>query len=101
MFSLIFALNNNWANNGDAGDLRRHRARYDVIVMMLSIYYIFYMESIWWLVLTQDIDDCSGKIGSQFVPYYHEIFQIIIKETELLRWVSIAQFQTTRLLDIL
>ena len=24
---------NSWANNGDAGDLRRHRAHYDVIVM--------------------------------------------------------------------
>ena len=24
---------NGWVNNGDAGDLRRHRAHYDVIVM--------------------------------------------------------------------
>ena len=33
MFSLILAWTNVWANNGDAGDLRRHRAHYDVIVM--------------------------------------------------------------------
>ena len=33
MFSLICAWNNSWANNGDAGDLRRHRAHFDVIVM--------------------------------------------------------------------
>ena len=26
-------LNNGWVNNGEAGDLRRHRAHYDVIVM--------------------------------------------------------------------
>ena len=26
-------LNNGWVNNGEAGDLRRHRALYDVIVM--------------------------------------------------------------------
>ena len=26
-------LNDSWANNGDAGDLRRYRAHYDVIVM--------------------------------------------------------------------
>ena len=26
-------LNNDWVNNGEAGDLRRHRAHYDVIVM--------------------------------------------------------------------
>ena len=33
MYSLICARTNNWANNGDAGDLRRHPAHYDVIVM--------------------------------------------------------------------
>ena len=34
MFSLIWAWTNSWAINGDAGDLKRHRAHYDVIVMM-------------------------------------------------------------------
>ena len=33
MFSLICAWINGWVNNGEAGDLRRHRAHYDVIVM--------------------------------------------------------------------
>ena len=35
--ALIFSLTwtNSWANNGDAGDLRRYRAHYDVIVMVL------------------------------------------------------------------
>ena len=33
MFSLICAWTNNWVNNGDAGDLRRYRAHYDVVVM--------------------------------------------------------------------
>ena len=33
MFSLICAWTNDWANSRDAGDLRRHRAHYDVIVM--------------------------------------------------------------------
>ena len=33
MFSLICAWTNGWANNRDAGDLRRHRAHYDVTVM--------------------------------------------------------------------
>ena len=32
MFSLICAWINGWVNNGEAGDLRRHRAHYDVIV---------------------------------------------------------------------
>ena len=33
MFSLICARINDWVNNGEAGDLRRHRVHYDVIVM--------------------------------------------------------------------
>ena len=33
MFSLICAWTNSWANNGYAGDLRRYRAHYDVIIM--------------------------------------------------------------------
>ena len=33
MFSLIYAWTNGWVNNQDAGDLRRHRAHYDVTVM--------------------------------------------------------------------
>ena len=32
-FSLICAWINGWVNNSEAGDLRRHRAYYDVIVM--------------------------------------------------------------------
>ena len=33
MFSLICAWTNGWVNNRDAGDLKRHRAHYDVNVM--------------------------------------------------------------------
>ena len=33
IFSLICAWTNVWVNNRDAGDLRRHRAHYDVTVM--------------------------------------------------------------------
>ena len=33
MFSLIYTWINGWVNNGEAGDLRRHRAHYDVTVI--------------------------------------------------------------------
>ena len=33
MFSLLCVWTNGWANNGDAGDLRCHRAHYDLAVM--------------------------------------------------------------------
>ena len=36
MFCLIYAWTNGWVNNRDAGDLRRHRAHYDVTVMELT-----------------------------------------------------------------
>ena len=34
MFSLIYVWINDWANNREAGDLRRQHGHYDVIVMM-------------------------------------------------------------------
>ena len=55
MFSLISAWRNGWANNRDAGDLRRHRAYYDVTVMT-SLVWNSYSETLpgwqccrhWW-----------------------------------------------------
>ena len=35
MFSLICVWINGWVNNREAGDLRRYRTHYDVIVMTL------------------------------------------------------------------
>ena len=34
MFSLIWAWTNGWVNNRDAGNLRRHRAHYDLTLMV-------------------------------------------------------------------
>ena len=42
-------LNNGWVNNGEAGDLRRYRAHYDVTVMStqkLSLYILGLMKQI-------------------------------------------------------
>ena len=38
MFSLTCAWINDWVNNSEAGDLRRHHAHHDVIVMDLSYF---------------------------------------------------------------
>ena len=40
MFSLICVWINGWVNNREAGDLRRYRAHYDVIVMASWLHYI-------------------------------------------------------------
>ena len=37
MFSFICVWINGWVNNREAGDLRRYRAHYDVIVMLLAL----------------------------------------------------------------
>ena len=39
MFSLICAWINGWVNNREAGDLRRHRPHYDVIVMFIGSFF--------------------------------------------------------------
>ena len=40
MFPLICAWINGWVNNGEAGDLRRHRAHYDVTVMIKTVFQV-------------------------------------------------------------
>ena len=40
MFSLICTWTKCWVNNWDTGDLRCHRAHYDVTVMIISIAYV-------------------------------------------------------------
>ena len=46
MFSLICVWINGWVNNREAGDLRRYRAHYDVIVMNLNDKFLF-VDTIW------------------------------------------------------
>ena len=51
MFSLICAWINSWVNNGEAGDLRRHRAHNEVIVMAECHGYIYnrILEPLIWI----------------------------------------------------
>ena len=49
LFPLICAWINDWVNNGEAGDLRRHRVHHDVTVMVLKEMWIsslFYSKGI-------------------------------------------------------
>ena len=49
MFSLICVWINGWVNNREAGDLRRHHAHYDVIIMIcLTISYYVIPLLIFW-----------------------------------------------------
>ena len=58
MFSLICTRTNNWANDGDASDLRRHRAHYGVTVMekrvnnwLYGIIYSYHFLKMWKKIL--------------------------------------------------
>ena len=43
VLTLISARTNDWTNNRDAGDLRRHHAHYDVTGMKLTVRVIFHL----------------------------------------------------------
>ena len=47
MFSLICEWINGWVNNREAGDLRRHRAHYEVIVMncKFTVWFLIHLDS--------------------------------------------------------
>ena len=47
----IWTLTNDRANNRDAGDLRRHRAHYDVIVMLVASWHAWKRFPHYWLFL--------------------------------------------------
>ena len=64
MFSLICAWINGWINNHEAGDLRRHRAHYDVTVVKPPK----------WSICTLNKQEVSFYVSSSFgwfkVPFY-------------------------------
>ena len=53
MFSLICVWINGWVNNREAGDLRRHRAHYDVIVMITLVIWITHWHHIYRITATK------------------------------------------------
>ena len=57
MFSVIFNWTNSWENNGDADDLRRHHAHYDVIVMFSMKFRVVRQEDV------NDTPSISGLSG--------------------------------------
>ena len=73
MFSLIWAWINDWENNHEAGDLRRHHTHYDVTVMhTISINPI----------------ECSGQMSSVYTSLIHLMKKIILKAQRCLNKMS-------------
>ena len=91
MFSLIYALTNGWVNSHDTGDLRRHRARYDVIVMWRDFapYFMGWIQFtlFWFEVLVSNIR-WTGLLRASLrvhVPKWHQFNMIIVYG--IMKWV--------------
>ena len=78
MFSLICVWINKWVNNREAGDSRRYRARYDVIVMIVRL--------VWVLLFANDLMDGifaileyikTGLYCTAYIAYINPIPQCI------------------------
>ena len=59
MFSLISAWINGWVNNGEVGDLRRHRSHYDVTVMCWKSYTLVNNNNDWISSWVSYISTCT------------------------------------------
>ena len=75
-FSLICAWINGWVNNHEAGDLRRHRARYAVIVM-------------WLLPATSHAQPWSGTIKEHFQKWPRFSYQKFVPNYSLTEYVTL------------
>ena len=79
MLSLICARINGWVNNREAGDLGRHRAHYDVIVMWRG------PQEIWHLLLF-----CKRNLGCSI----HKLWEFPgIRNKNIWLWLCIWYFQ--------
>ena len=87
VFSLICVWINGWVNNGEAGDLRCHRAHYDVIVMKWAVASAPPNSDITWplrhvrspaiLLFVQQIVHADNKINTK-APHYWPFMRGII-----------------------
>ena len=66
VFFFICAWTNGWANNRDAGDMRRHWGQYDVTVMETFIFS-------WNEILHWNIGLCNTPLHGRIVRHSHEV----------------------------
>ena len=82
MFSLSCAWIHSWVNNSEAGDLRRHRAHFDVNVKVVyratplnyqyvSTLYWALSREYYWPILSRGVSWESGTKGSNMIAFRH------------------------------
>ena len=101
MFSLISVWINGWVHNGEAGDLRRHRSHYDVIVMNRLLFMLAFHSSVkFWCAFLHSFtrlncyDTTLDKIFIHSLNYSH--FYHIIPSLAVIRqnWSNIWRLGT-------
>ena len=80
MFSLISSWINSWVKNREAGDLRRNRAHYDVIVMISASY----ASSLWKQLGQWGLDPINGVHNVGSIPSQS---QSVVVLPWLIRWL--------------
>ena len=81
MFTLICAQMNGWVNNGEAGDLRRYLAHYDVIVMHICWWWIIFTALYWYSLRLQ-----MGHLVLNINLWHNWLHDDVIKWKHYLRY---------------
>ena len=95
MFSLICAWIKGWVNNGEAGDLRRYRAHYDVTVMYPRYLNLFDYRG---LVRHTRITSCKMSAFIHINRYFARMkVLMVIKDClkilyQNIRWISVPEW---------
>ena len=93
MFSFICAWTNGWANNREAGDLRRYRAHYDPAIMNIGIGEVdMFVNDRTCSVKNWDNSPCPWlvKIGS----FLSTVAFILPTRPVIFNWYSLTQFMS-------
>ena len=97
MFTLICARINDWVNNREAGDLRRYRTHYDVIVMSLWPSDSYLRQAIIWtnagISLTKPLRiNCSDLLIEIHIFSFNETIvcemAAILSRPQCVKWIS-------------
>ena len=97
MFSLIRVWINGWVNNRNAGDKRRYRAHYDVIVMIAWIrfphYYPFLSGIYWSLVVSSNI----RQVMQNFDVFFALNLSWLLNKQSSYKWLQLHKTDMTSL----
>ena len=108
MFSMICAWINGWVNNREAGDLRRHRAHYDVTVMSyinveirawiskynrVRLEILLHIHVLVWVGLPKNTPVTPGYQYPNWVPIPSRVFYLPIHLVHTIHYIPVYAIQ--------